>query len=86
MVAGGQNWEETLKRKEKGKFSCGTGDEGSNVVTSVAQVTAVVWVRSLAWKLPHALSVASTKAKTKNRKGKGEKKEEKRIKTGEPLK
>ena len=31
---------------------------GSNVVTAVAQVAAVVQVRSLAWELPHAVGMA----------------------------
>ena len=36
----------------------GTVGEGSHTVTAAAQVTAMAWVRSLAWKLLRAADVA----------------------------
>ena len=42
-------------------FPCGTMGQGSAIVTAAAQVTAMVWVRSPAWELLHASSVARKK-------------------------
>ena len=42
-------------------FSCGIAGEGSGIVTATAWVTAVVWVQSLAQKLPHAVGVVKKK-------------------------
>ena len=40
-------------------FLCGiTTGWVSSIVTAAAQVTAVVWVQSLAWELPHAMGMA----------------------------
>ena len=38
---------------------------GSGLVTTVAQVAAVVWVGSLAWELTHAVAVARGEKKKK---------------------
>ena len=35
--------------------------------SAVAQVTAVVWVRSMAWELPHAAGTAKTKQNKTNK-------------------
>jgi len=40
------------------EFPNGSAGSGSGVVTAMARVTAVVWVRSLAWELTHAASAA----------------------------
>ena len=40
---------------------------GSSIVTAVAQLTAVAWVRSLAWELPYAAGVAKKTPQTKNK-------------------
>ena len=49
-------------KKRLGKLRCGTAGQGSGVVTTVAQVTAMARVQSLTWGLPHAVGA------TKNRK------------------
>ena len=35
--------------------------KGAGIVTAVVRVTAVPWVRSLAWELPHAMGGAGKK-------------------------
>ena len=39
-----------------------------SIITAVAQVAAVVQVRSLTWELPHTMSVAKKKKKKKKKK------------------
>ena len=45
------------------EFPGGIVSQGSGLVTAVAQVTAVAWVRSLALELPHAEGVEEEKKK-----------------------
>ena len=52
-----------------GEFSCDAAGQGSGIVTVVAQVTAVVQVRSLAWDLPHAKGKAKIKTNNNNKTG-----------------
>lgn len=47
------------------EFSCGTGSQGSGIVTAASQVAGVAWVQSLTWGLPRAASVAKKKKKEK---------------------
>ena len=42
------------------KFPGGALGQGSGAVTAVAQVAAMVQVRSLAWELPHAMGAPKT--------------------------
>ena len=49
------------------EFSCGASGEGSGIVTSAAQVTAVRTVRSLAGELPHAMGGPPKKIYTENK-------------------
>ena len=46
------------RKKPLVAFCCGAADKGSSVVTDGAQVTAVVWVRSLVQELLRATGVA----------------------------
>ena len=50
------------------EFPGGVAVKGSNIVTAVAQVTAVVQVQSLGWELLHALSTAKKKKKKRKEK------------------
>ena len=43
------------------EFPGGLAMKGSSIFTAVAQVTAEVWVQSLAWELLHAVGVAKKK-------------------------
>ena len=49
------------------EFPGGVAVKGSNIVTAVAQVTAVVQVQSLGWELLHALSTAKKKKKKRKK-------------------
>ena len=49
-------------RKQTEEFPCGSVGQGSGVVTAVS------WVRSLAWELPHAVGAAKRGKKKKKRK------------------
>ena len=42
------------------EFPCGTAGEASGFVTTVAQIAAAPWVRSLTQELPHAMDVVKT--------------------------
>ena len=53
----------SLKVALAGSFPAGAAGEGPSIVTAVALMTAVVWVRSLAWELLHAPDAAKTKNK-----------------------
>ena len=44
--------------------------QGSGIVTAMAQVTAVVWVRSLTWELLHAMGAAKEVPKLEYRRQK----------------
>ena len=51
-----------LNRKNQ-HFPCGSASQESSLVTAVNLVTAVVQVQSLAWELPHVVSMAKNKNK-----------------------
>ena len=49
------------------EFPGGPVGEGLGVVTALAPVAAMAWVRPLAWELLHAANVAKTQTKLKIR-------------------
>ena len=53
------------KDTEREEFLGGLTVKGCSVVTAVAQVTAVVWIQSLAWELLCAVDPAKKKKKKK---------------------
>ena len=45
------------------EFPCGRAGYGSGIVTAAPWATAVAWIHSLAWELPHAGRMALKKKK-----------------------
>ena len=50
----------------KQEFPSGSGGWGSSVVIAMAQVTAMAWVQSPAWELPHAAGAGAANKQTKS--------------------
>lgn len=48
------------------EFPVDSAGERSCIVTAMAHITAMVWVWSLAWELPHAAGLAEKQTKQNN--------------------